>query len=106
MTIQTKIASGKFSAFWDCLILKGEFFLFMYDIQHLFIGRPSDSTVSEDAGIEPRTVVSSELAVSRSNHSGCINAVYAGSRIYRWVKNIVQSCSQPDYLRTRRISLS
>jgi hypothetical protein len=34
------------------------FFLFMYryDIQHCFICRPSDSTVSEDAGIEPRTV--------------------------------------------------
>jgi hypothetical protein len=28
----------------------------MYDIQHCFICRPSDSTVSEDAGIEPRTV--------------------------------------------------
>jgi hypothetical protein len=33
-----------------------DFFLFMYDIQHCFICRPSDSTVSEDAGIEPRTV--------------------------------------------------
>jgi hypothetical protein len=69
MTIQTKIASGKFSAFWDCLILKGEFFLFMYDIQHLFIGRPSDSTVSEDAGIEPRTVATVALAVRRSSHA-------------------------------------
>jgi hypothetical protein len=28
----------------------------MYCIQHCFICRPSDSTVSEDAGIEPRTV--------------------------------------------------
>ncbi len=28
------------------------FFLFMYDIQHCFICRPSDSTVSEDAWIE------------------------------------------------------
>ncbi len=28
----------------------------MYDIQHCFICRPSASTVSEDAGIEPRTV--------------------------------------------------
>ncbi len=26
------------------------FFLFMYDIQHCFICRPSDSTMSEDAG--------------------------------------------------------
>jgi hypothetical protein len=33
------------------------FFLFMYDIQHCLICRPSDATVSEDAGIEPRTRV-------------------------------------------------
>ncbi len=31
-------------------------FLCMYIIQHCFICRPSDSTVSENAGIEPRTV--------------------------------------------------
>jgi hypothetical protein len=30
------------------------FFLFMYDIQHCFICRPLDSTVLEDAGIEPQ----------------------------------------------------
>jgi hypothetical protein len=30
--------------------------VFMYVIQHCFFCRPSDSTVSEDAGIEPRTV--------------------------------------------------
>jgi hypothetical protein len=38
----------------------------MYCIQQCFIGRPSDSTVSEDAGIEPRTVATSELAFRRS----------------------------------------
>jgi hypothetical protein len=43
------------------------FFLFMYDIQHCFICRPS--TVSEDAGIEPRTVATTALAVRRFNHS-------------------------------------
>ncbi len=31
--------------------------IFMYVVQHCFIYRPSDSTVSEDAGIELRTVV-------------------------------------------------
>jgi hypothetical protein len=35
--------------------LKGGFLdFFMYEIQHSFICRPSDSTVSEDAGIESR----------------------------------------------------
>ncbi len=41
----------------------------MYCIQHCFICRPSDSTASEDAGIEPRTVVTTALTVKRSNHS-------------------------------------
>jgi hypothetical protein len=45
-----------------------DFFFSMYYIQHCFICRPSDSTVSEDAGIEPRTVATSALTVRRSNH--------------------------------------
>ncbi len=44
-------------------------FFFMYFIQHCVVCRPSDSTVSEDAGIEPRTVATSALAVRRFNHS-------------------------------------
>ena len=38
----------------------------MYDIQQCFIRRPSDSTASEDAGIDPRTVVTSPLAIADS----------------------------------------
>jgi hypothetical protein len=38
----------------------------MYCIQHCFIGRPSDSTVSEDAGINIRSVAPSALALTRS----------------------------------------
>jgi hypothetical protein len=47
-----------------------DFFLFMYIIliQQFFICRPSDSTVSEDAGIEPRTVATLALTARRSNH--------------------------------------
>ncbi len=41
----------------------------MYDIQHCFICHPSDFTMSEDAGIEPRTVATTALAVRRPNHS-------------------------------------
>jgi hypothetical protein len=46
----------------------GFFFFFSYYIQHCFICRPSDSTVSTDAGIEPRTVATGALTVRRSNH--------------------------------------
>jgi hypothetical protein len=38
----------------------------MQVIQDSFICHPSDFTVSEDAGIEPRTVATSVLAVRRS----------------------------------------
>jgi len=43
-------------------------FIFMYFIQHCIICRPSESTVMEDAGMEPRTVAIFALAVRRSNH--------------------------------------
>ncbi len=39
-----------------------------YFIQHCFVCRPSDSAVSEDAGIKPRTVTTLELAVRHTNH--------------------------------------
>ncbi len=40
----------------------------MVFFQHCLICRPLDSTVSEDAGIGPRTVATFALAVRRSNH--------------------------------------
>jgi hypothetical protein len=43
--------------------------LFIYVIQHCFIDCPTDSNVSEDAGIEPRTVATVALTARRSNHS-------------------------------------
>jgi hypothetical protein len=41
-----------------------DFFFFMYDIRHCFICRPSDSTVSEGAGIESRTVATTRHGMS------------------------------------------
>jgi hypothetical protein len=51
--------------------LTGRFFylFFMYFIQQCFICRPLDSTVSEDAGIEPRTAATFALACRHSNNS-------------------------------------
>ncbi len=48
----------------------------MYFIQCWFICSPSDSTVSEDAGIEPSAVVTFTLAVRHSNHSGRSHALF------------------------------
>jgi hypothetical protein len=39
--------------------------IFRVFIQHCFICRPSDSTVSDDAGIKPRTVATSTLAFQK-----------------------------------------
>jgi hypothetical protein len=61
---------GRGSHFLLLSSLNGDFlvFSFLYDIHPGFICRPSDSTVSEDAGIEPRIVATGALAVRRSNH--------------------------------------
>ncbi len=50
----------------------------MYCIQHCFICRLSDSTVSEDAGIEPRTVA---IGSQRSNHSARSHPQSARSQV-------------------------
>jgi hypothetical protein len=44
------------------------FFLFMYVIQPCFICRTSDSTVSEDARIVPRTVATLALTARSFNY--------------------------------------
>jgi hypothetical protein len=55
----------------------------MYFIQHCFICSPSDSIMSEDAGIEPRKVATSEMAVRRSNQSArsCSSDGWANKKI-------------------------
>jgi hypothetical protein len=47
--------------------LKGIFSSFVFFIQHCIICRLSDSIVSEDAEIEPRTIATLALAIRRSN---------------------------------------
>jgi hypothetical protein len=58
---------------WFCRRVDGALYgildVFMYVIQHCFISRPSDSTVSDDAGIKPRTVATLALIARRYNHS-------------------------------------
>jgi hypothetical protein len=49
----------------------------MYIVQHCFICRPSDSTVSEDAGIQPRTVATLALAVRRSTVSTRLDLIHS-----------------------------
>ncbi len=77
-------------------ILKGGFldfiFLFMYVI------RSSDATVSEDAGIEPRTVATLALTATRSNHSfrshpqlGYISSTTRLDPIHNSVRSLPQS---------------
>ncbi len=53
----------------SALVIKfnGRFFDFLF-LQHCFIYLPSDSTVTEDAGIEPRTVATLALTARCTNH--------------------------------------
>ncbi len=73
--ITEKCCISKFLVHYE----KGDFLgyiFFMYDIHHCFICRPSDSTVSEDAEIEPRTVATTALNVRRSDHSAKSHPIY------------------------------
>jgi hypothetical protein len=48
----------------------------MYFIQHCFICRPKDFTVSEDAEIEPSIIVPVALAVRCSNHLHTVDFIH------------------------------
>ncbi len=79
--------TGHFSA-WVCLCsffitclrsyvrMFFRFFLLMYVIQYCFICHPSDSTVSEDAGIKPRIIATLALTARRSNNHSAINLIH------------------------------
>jgi hypothetical protein len=51
------------------LLSKGYIFGFFFVTLFNTVSSASESTVSEDARIEPRTVATTALAVRRSNHS-------------------------------------
>jgi hypothetical protein len=57
--------------FLRVLFSKGGFFVLFFYVLYstLFNSGPSDSTVSEDAGIEAKTVATTAMNVRRSNHS-------------------------------------
>ncbi len=57
----------------------------MYYIQHCFICRPSDFTLSEDAGIEPRTFATLAFAVRCSNDLARSHPQTAGSHPTTWL---------------------
>ncbi len=54
-------------------------------IPNCFIYRPSDSTVSEDAGIEPRTFATLAFAVRCSNNLARSHPQTAGSNPTTWL---------------------
>jgi hypothetical protein len=62
----------------------------MYDIQYCFICRPSDSTVSEDAGIEPMSVATLALTARRSNHLATFHPLLLAHLYNLGVKDILQ----------------
>ncbi len=84
LVVTSRLGTGNSRSFFygvDPLFLNRFYFLFLYFIRHCFICRPSDSTVSEDAGIEHRTVAILSLTFRRSKHSArsrpVLRAMYA-----------------------------
>jgi hypothetical protein len=75
----------------------------MYDIQHCFIC-PSDSTASEDAGIEPRTVATTALTVGRSNHSGRSHAQIRLDLIQKTRKDLIKK-TRLDLIQKTRLDI-
>jgi hypothetical protein len=71
----------------------------MFCVQHCFIGRPSDSTVSVDAGIEPGTVATLASAVRRSNHA-------ARSHPYFYCLSILFFNQQLHFSRERSLQIN
>ncbi len=65
----SQTAADKKSGNFRKSIINSNFFTWnnMYYIHYCFICRPSESTVSEDAGSEPRNVTTLALAVLRCN---------------------------------------
>jgi hypothetical protein len=66
----------------------------MHVIQHCFICRPSDSAVSEDAGIEPRSVVTLTLTARLCHRS-------ARSHKIKWRRGLMNNddiCSSEFFI--------
>ncbi len=80
----------------------------MYCFQHCFICRPSESTVSEDAGIEPRTAITT-LTVRRSNQSAIshppINFKFVWARIKIDFAKLIKNLSKTRWQSRLDISL-
>ncbi len=74
----------------------GVFSFFMYDSQHCFICRPSDSTVPEDAGIAKPGQFRQRhwLSVARSHPQSCRNVMKAVFRILPYLLGYSAYASQ------------
>jgi hypothetical protein len=77
----------------------------MYVIQHLLVCLLVDSTVSEDAGIEPNTVTTLALAVGHSYHSATSHPRKQFCRVFSVVIIRDLSCAEAEVLPDLRLSL-
>ncbi len=60
------------------------YIFFIYFVQHSVICHPSNSTVSEDSGVEPKTFAASALAVRRSSN----HTARSASTINNWTQSL------------------
>jgi hypothetical protein len=83
----------------------GIFWIFSFYVRYstLLHLPPSDSTVPEDAGIEPRTVATTALAVRRSNHSARSHPLSARSHPHSARSHPHSARSHPLWMRSSRV---
>ncbi len=96
-TVVLKFLKGNFFGFFSLLVLQ-------HCIQHCFICRPSDSTISEDAGIESRTGATTALAFRRSNHSARSHPLSARSHPHSARSHPLSARSHPHSARSYPLS--
>ena len=78
----------------DQIFLNRFYFILLYFIRHCFICRPSDSTVSEDAGIEHRAVATLDLGQDKVQRTHDTNTL--PSQHGDWSSNT--NCLYTSYL--------
>ncbi len=83
-------------------------FLIKVRIFYFYVCRTSDSTVSEDAEIEPRTVVTTALADRRSNHSAGSHPLLQEMYVKKICQllNIVKNAGNSGYKFIQTVSLN
>ena len=66
----------------------------MYFIQPCFVCRPSDSTVSEDADIEPRTIATSAFMILSDSLTTQLDLIHTKNKAVKYHINVYEAVNK------------